>query len=97
MALGHSVLLGLGCCVQTDASLAFKMATHFGLFGGTLLSLGSQNQQRLIDSIDDGTVSGCFALAEVGYGCANTLRTVFRACRTLLHAAAWLALAGTMP
>jgi hypothetical protein len=57
------------------------MATHFGLFGGTLLSLGSENQQRLIDSIDNGTISGCFALAEVGYGWVEPLVNgcVFRA------------------
>ena len=59
------------CGPQVDASLAFKLTTHFALFGGTLLKLGSTPQQRILREINTGNTSGCFALAEVGFGCVT--------------------------
>ena len=56
-------------CVHFDMSFVVKVAVHFELFGGTILSLGNAAQRaRLLDGIDTGRVLGCFCMTEIGHG-----------------------------
>ena len=51
-----------------DPSTATKMTVQFNLFGGTLLSIGTEKHHKLIQDIDNFKKVGCFGLSEVGYG-----------------------------
>lgn len=52
-----------------DPSMATKLTVQFNLFGGTILKLGSKEQQKeLLAKIDNLEAMGCFALTELGYG-----------------------------
>ncbi|KAJ3171282.1 hypothetical protein HK101_011268 [Irineochytrium annulatum] len=51
-----------------DGSMATKMTVQFNLFGGTMITLGTQRHRKYLEGIDNMTVIGCFALTELGYG-----------------------------
>jgi len=55
-----------------DSSLAIKYSVQYNLYGGTVLSLGTDRHQQFIDRVDDMADVGCFALTEIGYG-SNTI------------------------
>lgn len=54
---------------QHDGSMMVKFGVHFGLWGGSVLLLGTENHHRryLPDTIRL-TRPGCFAMTEVGHG-----------------------------
>ena len=49
-------------------STATKMTVQFNLFGGTLLSIGTEKHHKMMDDIDNFSKVGCFGLSELGYG-----------------------------
>ncbi len=51
-----------------DASMATKLSVHFGLFGGSVLSLGTERHWKLYDDINTLKLPGLFALTELGHG-----------------------------
>lgn len=51
-----------------DHSLATKLTVQLNLFGGTVVTLGSERHMPIARGIDDLSVVGCFALTELGYG-----------------------------
>ena len=54
-----------------DCSAATKLTVHFNLFGGTVLKLGTQrHHDAMLGRIDSVQATGCFALTELGFGCA---------------------------
>lgn len=66
-------------CASAVPSVANKLTVQMNLFGGTLLRLGTERHHKLLSKVDRGTVMGCFALTEVGYGnnavCMTTTAT----------------------
>eukprot|EP01104_Vermistella_antarctica_P013424 TRINITY_DN4050_c0_g1_i1.p1 TRINITY_DN4050_c0_g1~~TRINITY_DN4050_c0_g1_i1.p1 ORF type:complete len:735 (+),score=203.93 TRINITY_DN4050_c0_g1_i1:122-2326(+) len=56
----------VACC---DPSFAYLFSVHYNLFGGSVLRLGTEkHHKKFIDSIDDVTMTGCFALTEFQHG-----------------------------
>lgn len=53
---------------MVDGSMCTKMTVQFNLFGGTMISLGTDRHRKYLKGIDDMSVIGCFALTELGYG-----------------------------
>ena len=53
---------------MVDGSMCTKMTVQFNLFGGTMISLGTDRHRKYLQGIDDMNVIGCFALTELGYG-----------------------------
>ena len=51
-----------------DGSMTTKMTVQFNLFGGTMITLGTERHRKYLKGIDDMSVIGCFALTELGYG-----------------------------
>jgi len=56
----------LSCLV--DGSLATKITVQFNLFGGTVLKLGTERHEALLQKVDGVGNCGCFCLTEQGYG-----------------------------
>jgi len=53
---------------MVDHSLATKLTVQLNLFGGTVVTLGSERHLPIAEGIDDLSTVGCFALTELGYG-----------------------------
>ena len=54
---------------HTDLSLLVKAGVHWGLFGGAVSNLGSDDQRReLLPRIISLDLPGCFAMTETGHG-----------------------------
>lgn len=53
---------------MVDGSMCTKMTVQFNLFGGTLITLGTERHRKHLEAIDDLSTVGCFALTELGYG-----------------------------
>ena len=53
---------------MVDGSFTTKMTVQFNLFGGTMISLGTERHRKYLQGIDDMSVIGCFSLTELGYG-----------------------------
>ena len=52
-----------------DLSLWTKSGVQFGLFGGSIYFLGSEQQrQELLPSVAAGKLLGCYAMSELGHG-----------------------------
>ena len=51
-----------------DGSLATKFTVQFNLFGGTIIGLGSEKHEEVINKLDTLEIIGCFCLTELGYG-----------------------------
>jgi acyl-CoA oxidase len=52
-----------------DLSLGVKCGVQFGLFGGAILSLGTEHHhERYLADVLDVTLPGCFAMTETGHG-----------------------------
>ncbi len=51
-----------------DHSLATKITVQLNLFGGTVVTLGTDRHLPIAEGIDDLSTVGCFALTELGYG-----------------------------
>ena len=60
-----------------DLSLAIKFGVQFGLFGGSIRALGSEDQKRMYLA-DAGSLAlpGCFAMTERGHGSIIKLEIV---------------------
>jgi acyl-CoA oxidase len=57
-------MLGMG-----DLSLLVKSGVQFGLFGGAILNLGSEEHRRtLLPQVMSVDLPGCFAMTETGHG-----------------------------
>eukprot|EP00475_Leptophrys_vorax_P039299 TRINITY_DN7077_c0_g1_i1.p1 TRINITY_DN7077_c0_g1~~TRINITY_DN7077_c0_g1_i1.p1 ORF type:complete len:618 (-),score=136.99 TRINITY_DN7077_c0_g1_i1:615-2258(-) len=50
------------------ANVATKAGVHYGLFGNTVMNLGTQEHIKLADQIQTLEVRGAFALTELGHG-----------------------------
>lgn len=51
-----------------DMSLAVKAGVQWGLFGGSVASLGTEKHFHMLDKCQTLEVRGCFALTELGHG-----------------------------
>ena len=52
-----------------DLSLAIKFGVQFGLFGGSILALGTeQHHKKYLEAIGKLELPGCFAMTETGHG-----------------------------
>ncbi|MEQ8704389.1 MAG: acyl-CoA dehydrogenase [Phaeodactylibacter sp.] len=52
-----------------DLSLAIKFGVQFGLFGGSILQLGTaRHHKKYLEAIGKGELLGCFAMTETGHG-----------------------------
>lgn len=51
-----------------DLSLLVKCGVQFGLFGGSLLLLGTERHHALLAEVAKTNALGCFAMSEVGHG-----------------------------
>jgi len=52
-----------------DTSLAVKFGVQFGLFGGSILQLGTRkHHERYLEAVGRLDLPGCFAMSEVGHG-----------------------------
>ncbi|MCK0110914.1 acyl-CoA dehydrogenase family protein [Ornithinimicrobium sp. F0845] len=52
-----------------DLSLTVKVGVHFGLFGGAISNLGTEEQiQEFVPQVMSLHLPGCFAMTEVGHG-----------------------------
>jgi len=51
-----------------DASFATKLTVQYNLFGGTVITLGSDRHKKIVQGIEDLSTIGCFALTELGFG-----------------------------
>src|SRR5690348_7495332 len=52
-----------------DLSVLVKVGVQFGLFGGAILQLGTeQHHDRYLADLVSGRVMGCFAMTETGHG-----------------------------
>lgn len=51
-----------------DGSMATKMTVQLNLFGGTLVTLGTERHLQVAEGIDSLSTIGCFALTELGFG-----------------------------
>lgn len=49
-----------------DMSLAVKAGVQWGLFGGSVASLGTEKHFHMLDKCQTLEVRGCFALTELG-------------------------------
>ena len=63
-----------------DLSLVVKVGVQFGLFGGAILNLGTdEHHQRLLEDVGSGKLLGGFAMTELGHGSnVRDLETVAR-------------------
>lgn len=52
-----------------DLSLAIKFGVQFGLFGGSLMNLGTEkHHEKYLKQAGTGELLGCFAMTETGHG-----------------------------
>jgi acyl-CoA oxidase len=51
-----------------EGSMTTKLTVQLNLFGGTLLSLGTERHLSVVRGVDTLATVGCFALTELGYG-----------------------------
>ena len=51
-----------------DGSFATKLTVQYNLFGGSVVTLGSERHRNIVKGIEDLSVVGCFALTELGFG-----------------------------
>ena len=52
-----------------DLSLAIKFGVQFGLFGGSILQLGTERHHKAyLEATGKGELLGCFAMTETGHG-----------------------------
>jgi acyl-CoA oxidase len=52
-----------------DLSLLIKFGVHFGLFGGSILQLGTRHHhQKYLHAVVSFELPGCFAMTETGHG-----------------------------
>jgi acyl-CoA oxidase len=51
-----------------DGSTTTKLTVLLNLFGGTVITLGTDKHKTIANGINDLTVIGCFALTELGFG-----------------------------
>ena len=52
-----------------DLSLVVKYGVQFGLFGGSILQLGTEHHhERYLGDVGSGKLLGCFAMSETGHG-----------------------------
>lgn len=52
-----------------DLSLAIKFGVQFGLFGGSILNLGtSRHHEKYLKDVGSLNLPGCFAMTELGHG-----------------------------
>ena len=51
-----------------DASMATKLSVQLNLFGGTVVTLGTERHKSIADGVDSLSTIGCFALTELGFG-----------------------------
>ena len=52
-----------------DGSVAIKFGVQFGLFGGSVASLGTERHHRAyLEAAGKGELQGCFAMTETGHG-----------------------------
>jgi acyl-CoA oxidase len=51
-----------------DLSLAVKFGVQFGLFGGSIYSLGTARHHALLKDVASLKLPGCFAMTELGHG-----------------------------
>ena len=52
-----------------DGSVAIKFGVQFGLFGGSVASLGTERHHRAyLEAAGTGALQGCFAMTETGHG-----------------------------
>lgn len=51
-----------------DGSFATKLTVQYNLFGGSVVTLGSERHRKIVKGIEDLSVVGCFALTELGFG-----------------------------
>lgn len=49
-----------------DMSLAVKAGVQWGLFGGSIASLGTERHLHMLDKCETLEARGCFALTELG-------------------------------
>jgi acyl-CoA oxidase len=62
-----------------DLSLQIKFGVQFGLFGGSILQLGSERHHELLAAVGRLDMPGCFAMTETGHGSnVHDLETVAR-------------------
>ena len=63
-----------------DVSLLIKMGVHVGLFGGSVLNLGSERHHReYLPGVINLELPGCFAMTETGHGSnVRELETIAR-------------------
>ncbi|MCC2593504.1 acyl-CoA dehydrogenase family protein [Tessaracoccus sp. OS52] len=63
-SIAHFEMLALG-----DLSLNIKSGVQHGLFGGAITNLGnSWHHETFIDGVIDCSITGCFAMTELGHG-----------------------------
>jgi acyl-CoA oxidase len=59
-------------CFETlgygDLSLAVKFGVQFGLFGGSIYALGTEQHHALLADVASLKLPGCFAMSELGHG-----------------------------
>ncbi|CAL8074759.1 unnamed protein product [Calicophoron daubneyi] len=55
-------------CAIVDPSMAFKICSHFSLYGGTILRLGTEKHQNILHSVARLEDIGCFATSEGCFG-----------------------------
>lgn len=51
-----------------DGSLSIKLGVNFGLFGFTLVRLGTEKHMKYVNSLIEGKIFGCFAMTELSHG-----------------------------
>ncbi|KAJ9054991.1 hypothetical protein DSO57_1017564 [Entomophthora muscae] len=51
-----------------NGSSTTKLTVHYNLFGGTLVKLGTERHESILDEANNLDATGCFALTELGYG-----------------------------
>lgn len=63
-----------------DLSLLTKFGVQFGLFGGSILNLGTQkHHEKYLHQVADLTIAGCFAMTETGHGSnVRDIKTIAR-------------------
>jgi acyl-CoA oxidase len=68
----HGDLQGFMAAFETlalgDLSLLVKCGVQFGLFGGSILNLGTARHHALLPAVAKLDLLGCFAMSEVGHG-----------------------------
>ena len=51
-----------------DGSLSIKLGVNFGLFGFSILKLGTNKHNKYIEELTKGNIYGCFAMTELAHG-----------------------------